>query len=704
MLWEEGYRTESISRVMYQAQALLESDAVLAMGIKIADPDAPRVILNMRVSVHPELALNMRTALEGSLIGAGGGLSGHSGLQVEWQGESPDERSTRRETGEVLEIPLRSSEENSHHAFWMWLKPGRTFDEPARSFVDRFTLVVSGMLAGLQKIRDVSRHDPLTGLFNRRGIQHELNRIWNYLDRYGGALSILSLDVDHFKLINDSFGHAVGDDVLRDISQRLSTCVRTTDCVGRLGGDEIIILLPRATLTQAEALAQRILDEVRKTPFLTIAQSIHATVSIGLSTCVPREDRVDSETLLRQADQSLYMAKAEGRDRLRSWKGSGSEAMTSSRAADATDPLESRAEKNGWKGRILVVDDETGICRVLQGFLGREGHEVVTEQSATAARARIREAKPAFNLALIDVNLDGESGLDLVNDLERMDEAMVKIVMTGQATMENAIASLRAGAYDFIEKPFNLDHLSSSVQRALEYHALIKENRNYQHQLESMVRARNRELSTALTQLKESHAFTLNALSALLDAKEAATGEHSYRVSKMSRLLAQRMGLPQKLVDEIEHGGLLHDIGKVGVPDAILLKPGQLTEEEWTVMRQHPEIGYRILARRPHLAEIAQIVYQHQERYDGSGYPLGLKGEEICLGARIFAIVDTYDAIRSERPYSPSRPADVAVKVIQEGSGLFFDPKVVEVFETCWNEFEEIGKWSNPPAGCGTTP
>ncbi|HMP71901.1 MAG TPA: HD domain-containing phosphohydrolase [Kiritimatiellia bacterium] len=378
--------------------------------------------------------------------------------------------------------------------------------------------------------------------------------------------------------------------------------------------------------------------------------------------------------------------------------------MTSSRAADATDPLESRAEKNGWKGRILVVDDETGICRVLQGFLGREGHEVVTEQSATAARARIREAKPAFNLALIDVNLDGESGLDLVNDLERMDEAMVKIVMTGQATMENAIASLRAGAYDFIEKPFNLDHLSSSVQRALEYHALIKENRNYQHQLESMVRARNRELSTALTQLKESHAFTLNALSALLDAKEAATGEHSYRVSKMSRLLAQRMGLPQKLVDEIEHGGLLHDIGKVGVPDAILLKPGQLTEEEWTVMRQHPEIGYRILARRPHLAEIAQIVYQHQERYDGSGYPLGLKGEEICLGARIFAIVDTYDAIRSERPYSPSRPADVAVKVIQEGSGLFFDPKVVEVFETCWNEFEEIGKWSNPPAGCGTTP
>ena len=674
------------------------------MGIKIADPDAPRVILNMRVSVHPELALNMRTALEGSLIGAGGGLSGHSGLQVEWQGESPDERSTRRETGEVLEIPLRSSEENSHHAFWMWLKPGRTFDEPARSFVDRFTLVVSGMLAGLQKIRDVSRHDPLTGLFNRRGIQHELNRIWNYLDRYGGALSILSLDVDHFKLINDSFGHAVGDDVLRDISQRLSTCVRTTDCVGRLGGDEIIILLPRATLTQAEALAQRILDEVRKTPFLTIAQSIHATVSIGLSTCVPREDRVDSETLLRQADQSLYMAKAEGRDRLRSWKGSGSEAMTSSRAADATDPLESRAEKNGWKGRILVVDDETGICRVLQGFLGREGHEVVTEQSATAARARIREAKPAFNLALIDVNLDGESGLDLVNDLERMDEAMVKIVMTGQATMENAIASLRAGAYDFIEKPFNLDHLSSSVQRALEYHALIKENRNYQHQLESMVRARNRELSTALTQLKESHAFTLNALSALLDAKEAATGEHSYRVSKMSRLLAQRMGLPQKLVDEIEHGGLLHDIGKVGVPDAILLKPGQLTEEEWTVMRQHPEIGYRILARRPHLAEIAQIVYQHQERYDGSGYPLGLKGEEICLGARIFAIVDTYDAIRSERPYSPSRPADVAVKVIQEGSGLFFDPKVVEVFETCWNEFEEIGKWSNPPAGCGTTP
>ena len=156
------------------------------------------------------------------------------------------------------------------------------------------------------------------------------------------------------------------------------------------------------------------------------------------------------------------------------------------------------------------------------------------------------------------------------------------------------------------------------------------------------------------------------------------------------------MELPEGEIRQVEQGALLHDIGKIATPDAILLKPGPLSDEEWETMKKHPEIGYRILSTDPYMEKVAEIVHQHQESYDGSGYPQGLKGEEICLGARIFAVVDAYDAIRSERAYSGAQSADYAVKEIRRNSGVQFDPLVVDALVACLPEIETAGDWTSP--------
>ena len=208
-----------------------------------------------------------------------------------------------------------------------------------------------------------------------------------------------------------------------------------------------------------------------------------------------------------------------------------------------------------------------------------------------------------------------------------------------------------------------------------------------------MVRQKSATLMEALEQLKESHDFTLQALAGLLDVREHNTGKHSVRVRELSLVLGRAMGLPAKDIETLSYGALLHDIGKIAVPDSVLLKPGPLTAEEWTLMKAHPEVGHRILVANRYLKDVAELVYAHQERYDGKGYPRGLKGDEICLGARVFAVIDAYDAMRSNRPYRLSMSPDEAVRELRSGVGSHFDPGVVEVFLRHLNEMEAVGDW-----------
>jgi len=243
-----------------------------------------------------------------------------------------------------------------------------------------------------------------------------------------------------------------------------------------------------------------------------------------------------------------------------------------------------------------------------------------------------------------------------------------------------ALAAIRNGAYDYLLKPFEREQLLATVRRALENRRLKQENRAYQTSLESLVAARTEQLKKALVDLERSYDITLEALGDALDKKDAETEGHSKRVTAFTIAIARAMGLSKDQIAVIARGAFLHDIGKMAIPDAILRKPGKLTPDEILIMQEHCYHGYEILKKIPFLHEAAEIVYAHQEKYDGTGYPRGLKGEEIPLGARMFSVADTLDAITSDRPYRPAQSLTAARDEIKLWSGRQFDPRVVEVF------------------------
>jgi putative nucleotidyltransferase with HDIG domain len=231
------------------------------------------------------------------------------------------------------------------------------------------------------------------------------------------------------------------------------------------------------------------------------------------------------------------------------------------------------------------------------------------------------------------------------------------------------------------------------VRRALEHRRLILENRNYQTNLEKLVEQRTVELKKALSQLEESYDETLEALGGALDLKDAETEGHCKRVMAFTLAIAKAMGIEAVHLPQLARAAFLHDIGKMAIPDRILRKPGPLNDDERTIMRTHCEVGYNMLVRIPFLREAAQIVLAHQEYFDGTGYPRGLGGEKIPLGARIFAVADALDAMISDRPYRSALSIDHARKEIERCSGTQFDPNIVEVFlampDTTWAELRE---------------
>ena len=233
----------------------------------------------------------------------------------------------------------------------------------------------------------------------------------------------------------------------------------------------------------------------------------------------------------------------------------------------------------------------------------------------------------------------------------------------------------------------------------MENRRLKRENDAYRTNLEALVAARTQQWKTALSNLEKSYDITLEALGDALDLKDAETEGHSRRVTAFTIAIARKMGLSKEEINVIARGAFLHDIGKMAIRDEILRKPSKLTEEEMALMKEHPYLGYKIISRIPFLAEAAEIVYSHQERYDGLGYPRGLKGDEIPLGARMFSVADTLDAMTSDRPYRPAQSFDAARKEIELWSGRQFDPKIVKVFlEMPDNIWEDLRKDINGPS------
>jgi len=330
--------------------------------------------------------------------------------------------------------------------------------------------------------------------------------------------------------------------------------------------------------------------------------------------------------------------------------------------------------------RILIVDDEEPIREIVASMLSTAGYACKQAASGMEALALLTSGNE-FELMLSDLMMADLDGIGLLERTKEKFPDMPVVMVTAVHDISVALAAIRNGAYDYLLKPFEREQLLNTVSRALENRRLKVENRNYQTNLESLVKARTDRLGEAIDELKRSYDITLEVLVEALDYKDQETEWHSQRVTAFTMAIANRMGLPKDQIEIIARGALLHDVGKIAIPDNILNKKGKLTQDEFGVMKEHCYLGYKLVQKIPVLREAAEIVYSHQEYFDGNGYPRGLKGEEIPLGARIFSVADTLDAITSDRVYRPKRPMPVARAEIVRCSGTQFDPEVVAVFQ-----------------------
>ncbi len=337
---------------------------------------------------------------------------------------------------------------------------------------------------------------------------------------------------------------------------------------------------------------------------------------------------------------------------------------------------------------ILVVDDEEAIREIVTTMLESQGFSCTPASNGKVALRYLNGKSP--DLVLSDMVMPDMDGMKLLEWIQSHNRDVPVIMVTAMNDLSTALEAIRRGAYDYILKPFEKDQLFLSVRRALEHRRLLVENHKYQQELEKLVEDRTAQLRGALEQLERSYDDTLEALGGALDLRDAETEGHCKRVTAFSLAICKSLHVESRHLPEIARGAFLHDIGKMAIPDSILRKPGPLSAEEQRVMRTHCDVGHDMLSRVPFLRGVAGIVLAHQERYDGTGYPRGLKGEEIPLGARIFAVADTLDAMTSDRPYRSALSLDEAKAEIRRCTGTQFDPEVVAAFlsipDATWKE------------------
>jgi len=320
---------------------------------------------------------------------------------------------------------------------------------------------------------------------------------------------------------------------------------------------------------------------------------------------------------------------------------------------------------------ILIVDDEATIRRLLRQKLSGEGFQCQEASNAEQALEKLR--KNAFGLMILDNKMPGKSGMELLPELRTAYPETAVIMATATTDIGIAIECMKRGAYDYIPKPFNLEEVVLSVNRALEKRRLVLENNEYRHHLEDKVTEQTRKI----------RALSLSAITALvnaLEAKDKYTSGHSLRVAGIAVVIAREMGLSLEIIDKVQLAGLVHDVGKIGVRELILNKPSSLTAEELQHLQRHPEIGEHILVPIAGDEDLLKLVRSHHEHYDGTGYPDGLKGSQIPLGARIMAISDAYEAMTSERPYRTALSDGEARAELESGKGTQFDPDIVDTF------------------------
>jgi len=321
--------------------------------------------------------------------------------------------------------------------------------------------------------------------------------------------------------------------------------------------------------------------------------------------------------------------------------------------------------------KILVVDDLASIRKIVFRKLTSEGFSC--EEAPDGETALEILAKEEFGLVLLDVSMPGKVGTDVLSEVITHYPDLSVIMVTSRDDAETVIETMKMGACDYIIKPVNLNELPIRVRKALDRRRLILENKEYRLHLEDKVKEQTEKI----------HNTFLNSITSLafaLEARDKYTSGHSQRVSKIALLICRRLGLGQDYVEKVTLAGLVHDIGKIGIKEAILMKTDHLTEEEYSHIMAHSVIGEHILRPAIDDQEILKIVRHHHERYNGSGYPDGLSRQQIPLGARILAVADIYDAMTSDRPYRKAMSPVSAIDELKKQTRHMFDPVVVDAF------------------------
>lgn len=327
-------------------------------------------------------------------------------------------------------------------------------------------------------------------------------------------------------------------------------------------------------------------------------------------------------------------------------------------------------DTNGKK-KILIVDDEATIREVLVRTFSERGFQCETASNYEEAIGKLDASQ--YDAAMLDIMMPGKSGVDLLKSIMEIERDMAVVMVTAVADAQTAIGAMRLGAYDYVTKPFNLVEVVMSIERALEKRELLLANRNYQEHLEETVKEKTDEL-------RDTFIGAILSLAEALDAKDPYTNGHSKRVTDISEVLAAEAGLGLKMVEKIRLAGTLHDIGKIGVSENILNKNGKLTDEEFDIIKTHPARGEKIVEPFVRDDEIRAIIRHHHERYSGGGYPDGISGDDIHIGARIMGVADAYDAMTSDRSYRKAMTPDKAKSQLLANRGSQFDPEIVDLF------------------------
>ena len=555
--------------------------------------------------------------------------------------------------------------------------------------------IAAGDLSSRRKLaqsQEEARRDPLTHLRNRRAFDEHLESILGQATTREAPVALVLVDLDEFKRINDTEGHSVGDQVLSAVARLLESRARTGEEVFRIGGDEFAIVV-RGNAGAGRRAADRLRQAIEE------YEGPEQLPALSAGVASYPEHGADKDTLLAHADEALYKAKHAGRNQVAVYSKTeqDAEAVLAHTLPPSPPPDEPRLHLPRQGVRLLVVDDHPSLRMLLRTTFEIIDIEVDEAGNAAEAMQRVEERLP--DVIVLDVALPDVDGITLCRRFRAQPAtADVPIVLlTGSSDTSNE-EGRAAGANAFVRKPFSPLELLETIEKLAgglpqgPYRLMTDERPEEQLLLYAQDLRRLLELERSQRLLIQSaYEETVTAFAKALEAKDFGTGAHSLRVTKYAAKLAEAMD-PTLLVDQsVEYGFMLHDIGKIGMPDSVLGKNGPLSESERRVIETHTVLGEQILDRVPLLqGEGLRIIRSHHERWDGTGYPDRLIGGEIPAGARIFAVADTLDAMTTDRPYRKAGTWHAAVQEIVGESGQQFDPDVVDAFQSCEPQLRRI--------------